>query len=80
MWKLPYINPVFFSKNFKAKKAYKIFIRNSIIPKNYFSKSFDIYNGKKFINVVVKPEMAGNKLGEFSITKVLGFKKKKKKK
>ena len=46
-----------------------------IIP-NYIGKTISIYNGKTFVNVFIKKEMVGYKLGEFSKTrKAFKFKK-----
>ena len=48
-----------------------------IIP-NYIGKTISIYNGKKFVNIFIKKEMVGYKLGEFSSTrKTFKFKKNK---
>lgn len=79
MWKLPYIKPIFFSKILFKKKSIKLMVRNSIIPKNYSLKSLYVYNGKKYMPVITKTEMAGFKLGEFSFTRTAGQKKKLKK-
>jgi small subunit ribosomal protein S19 len=80
-WKLPFISPVFLRRGLVLKKrAIKSRIRNSIIPMPLTSKSFHIYNGKTYLPVVVKPLMKGYKFGEFSFTKILGYKKKKKNK
>ena len=62
------------------KRAIKTRVRNSVIPFCLTSKSFNIYNGKTYVPVIVKPLMRGYKLGEFSFTKALGYKKKKKNK
>jgi ribosomal protein S19 len=80
-WKVPYIAPMFFIKNFRLKrKAPKICIRNSVIPACLTLKSFYLYNGQKYLPIIVKPIMRGFKFGEFSITKTLGYKRKKKNK
>jgi ribosomal protein S19 len=43
--------------------------------------TFDIYNGKKYIEVTVTEDMVGHKFGEFSLTRAkFSFKKKKLKK
>lgn len=79
-WKIPYISSIFFSKRFLGKKPSKIWFRNSLIPARFVSKSFYLYNGHVHLPVLVKPDMVGHKFGEFSITKVLGYRQKKKNK
>jgi ribosomal protein S19 len=43
-------------------------------------KTISIYNGQTFVKIQIKKEMLGLKLGELSISKVLGFMQKKTKK
>lgn len=82
-WKGPYID----EKNLKtlknSKKNYlKIIIsRNTLILPKFVEKTFDVYNGKKFVEITVIEEMIGHKFGEFSSTrKRFYFKKTKTKK
>ena len=50
--------------------------RNLKILPSHISKTIQVYNGKTFVNVFVKKEMVGYKLGEFSKTrKAFKFKK-----
>lgn len=78
-WKVPYIATVFFVRGLpKKRRALKTCNRSSSIPTCLTSKSFYIYNGRKYMSVIVKPSMKGFKLGEFSFTKFYGLKKKKK--
>ncbi|KKB96421.1 30S ribosomal protein S19 [Candidatus Arcanobacter lacustris] len=42
--------------------------RSTIIPK-FVGVTFGVHNGHKFIPVLVKEEMVGHKLGEFSPTR-----------
>lgn len=79
-WKIPYMYNMFINYTSVAKKNIKIQYRHSIIPNTLLSKTLNIYNGRKYIPVIVKKEMIGHKTGEFSITKVLGYKPKKKRK
>ena len=52
--------------------------RNLKILPSYIGKTFQIYNCKTFVNVFIKKEMTGYKLGEFSKTrKTFKFKKNK---
>lgn len=79
-WKIPYIHNMFTNYTNISKKTMKIQHRHTIIPYTLLSKTLNIYNGKKYIPVIIKKEMVGHKTGEFSITKVLGYKPKKKRK
>lgn len=42
--------------------------RNSTILPNFLTKTFEVYNGKKFDTIRVTIEMIGHKFGEFSFT------------
>lgn len=46
----------------------KTHLRNMIIVPEMVGSQIDVYNGKIFSNLEVKPEMIGHYLGEFSIT------------
>lgn len=71
---------MFVTKANNTKRNFKIHNRKTIIPFTWLSKTLNIYNGKKYLPVIIKREMIGHKMGEFSITKVLGYKPKKKRK
>lgn len=43
-----------------------------MISKLFVGKTIRIYNGAVFKTITVKPLMVGKRLGDFSITKVLG--------
>ena len=81
-WKSPYIkkeNLVFSSK---LKKNYQkaLISRNSEILPKFIEKTFEVYNGKKYIEILVTEEMIGHRFGEFCSTKKqFSFKKKNKK-
>jgi ribosomal protein S19 len=79
VWKLPYINPIFFNKNLLEKKNIKTVIRNTFLSSVLIGKTFLIFNGKKFDKILIKKEMKNFKLGEFSFTKIIGLNKGKKK-
>ena len=79
-WKIPYICNILMNKTNVVKKVFKIQDRKSIIPFTLLSKTLNIYNGKKYSPIIIKREMVGHKIGEFSISKVLGYKPKKKRK
>ena len=59
---------------------FKIKNRSTVISPLLLSKTLNIYNGAKYLPVVIKREMIGHKTGEFAITKTLGYKPKKKEK
>merc|ERR1719453_2964594 len=46
----------------------KTHLRNMVIVPEMIGSVVGIYNGKQFINAVIKPEMIGHYLAEFSIT------------
>lgn len=71
-WKLPYLKLNFFSKNFRSYNMYKTFFRNAIITGFFINRKFSIYSGKNWVSVIITKAMLGYKLGDFSITKVLG--------
>jgi small subunit ribosomal protein S19 len=78
---VPYIAPYLFVKGLRQKRrAIKIRARNSIIPPCFASKSFYLYNGRKYLPIAVKPAMCGFKFGEFSLTRFYGSKASKNKK
>ena len=60
-------------------KVIKIWDRSSVILPLFVGKKFLVYNGIKFISVLIKKEMIGHKFGEFSSTRRVGQLKKKKK-
>lgn len=79
-WKIPYISSIFLNKSNSNKKKIKTQNRNSMIPLTLLTKTLTIYNGKKYQPIIIKKEMIGHKIGEFGITKILGYKPKKKRK
>lgn len=67
----------------KSKKPIKTWSRRSTIFPNFVGLTFQVHQGKEFINVFVTEDMVGHKLGEFAPTRKFGGhgedKKKKKK-
>lgn len=58
----------------------KTISKNSVILPKFVGFTFQIYNGKTFIDIKIINEMIGHKLGEFVATrKYFSYKKKKKK-
>jgi len=82
-WKGPYVDKKSLNEAQQSKKNYKrpIISRNATILPQFIEQTFEVYNGKKFSEILVTEEMIGHKFGEFSPTrKRFLFKKKKTKK
>jgi len=67
-WKGPFVH-VNLSNLLKKKSIIKTKSRNTSIVPDFIGKTFQIYNGKSYVKVVVKEDMIGHKLGEFSPTR-----------
>lgn len=82
-WKGPFIDEKGLKALESSKKSYiktRISRKTSIIPK-FVEQTFEVYNGKQFVEILVTEEMIGHKFGEFSSTrKRFSFKKTKTKK
>jgi small subunit ribosomal protein S19 len=68
----PYIDKNVLEKVHKTKpgeKIIKTWARSSTIIPEMVGYIFGVHNGKQFIEVQIKEEMIGHKLGEFSPTK-----------
>ena len=73
-WKLPFVDGYLLKKvkeyNSSSKKQIiKIWSRRSTILPQFVGVTFGVYNGQKFIPVLVSENMVGHKLGEFSPTR-----------
>lgn len=55
-----------------SKKPIKTWSRRSTIFPNFVGLTFQVHNGKEFINVYILEDMVGHKLGEFSPTRKFG--------
>ena len=63
----PYIDQNILDKIAKGgNQVIKTYARRSSIAPQFVGRSFDVHNGKKFINVYVTEDMVGHCLGEFS--------------
>lgn len=71
-WKLPFVSPFFFSNFFFNVSSLNTKLRNSTITNIFLDKKLRVHNGLKFVSFLVTDKMLGKKLGEFSISKVLG--------
>ena len=74
VWKGPFFDG-FLLKKVEAVKAsgrkdvIKTWARRSTIIPQFVGVTFGVYNGSKFIPVLVSENMVGHKLGEFSPTR-----------
>jgi small subunit ribosomal protein S19 len=51
------------------RKPIQTWSRRSTIVPQFVGLTFNVYNGRKFVPVMVSEEMVGHKLGEFSPTR-----------
>ncbi len=70
----PYIDPKLIKKIEKHKQSgqrggVRTWARDSAISPEMVGVTFEVHNGKDFINVFVTESMVGHKLGEFSQTR-----------
>ncbi|MDP3901802.1 MAG: 30S ribosomal protein S19 [bacterium] len=69
----PYVDEKLMTKVSKLKAGdpavIKTWARGSTIAPEMVGFTFGVHNGKNFIEVQVKEEMVGHKLGEFSLTR-----------
>lgn len=74
VWKGPFVDAYLLKKVEAARASGKNKIiqtwsrRSTIIPQ-FVGVTFGVYNGQKFIPVLVSEDMVGHKLGEFSPTR-----------
>lgn len=61
------------------KSQYKIWNRSSVISEFLIGQEVSVYNGKIFKQINITREKVGYKLGEFSFTRILKERLKKKK-
>ena len=59
-------------KRLRRKKMARIRSRRSEVPAELVNKHVFVYNGYRYVMLLVKPEMVGHKFGEFVPTKCLG--------
>jgi len=51
------------------KRPIKTWSRRSMIAPDFVGHTFNVHNGKTFINVFVTENMVGHRLGEFALTR-----------
>lgn len=56
-------------KEMGKKAPIKTWIRKSQIPPEFVGYTFQVHNGRKFIDVFINESMVGHRLGEFSPTR-----------
>ena len=74
VWKGPFVDGFLLKKAENArssgrKEIIRIWSRRSTILPQFVGLTFGVYNGQKFIPVLVTENMVGHKFGEFSPTR-----------
>ncbi len=74
VWKGPFVDGYLLNKAEKARgssrnEVIKIWSRRSTILPQFVGLTFGVYNGHKYIPVLVTENMVGHKFGEFSPTR-----------
>ena len=74
VWKGPFVEKYVLKKaqavvDSGRNEVIKIWSRKSMIMPQFVGLTFGVYNGQKFIPVLVSDEMIGHKFGEFSPTR-----------
>lgn len=74
VWKGPFVEGSLLKKADTSQKSgrkevIKTWSRRSTIMPQFVGLTFGVYNGQKFVPVLVTEEMVGHKFGEFSPTR-----------
>jgi len=74
VWKGPFVDRYLLQKAEGAQESgrrevIKTWSRRSTILPQFIGLTFGVYNGQKFVPVLVTDDMVGHKLGEFSPTR-----------
>ena len=74
IWKGPFVDGYLLKKAETSRSSgrhemIRIWSRRSTILPQFVGLTFGVYNGRKFIPVLVNEDMVGHKLGEFSPTR-----------
>jgi small subunit ribosomal protein S19 len=74
VWKGPFVDGYLLkkaetSRTSGRKEVIKTWSRRSTILPQFVGLTFGVYNGHKFIPVLINEDMIGHKLGEFSPTR-----------
>ena len=75
VWKGPFVDGSLLKKTEEVRATgrstvIKTWSRRSTILPQFVGLTFGVYNGRKFIPVLVTEDMIGHKLGEFSPTRI----------
>ena len=75
IWKGPFVDGYLLKKAenvraFGRNEIIKTWSRRSTVLPQFVGLTFGVYNGHKFIPVLVTEDMIGHKLGEFSPTRI----------
>lgn len=75
IWKGPFVDGYMLKKAesvraFGRNEIIKTWSRRSTVLPQFVGLTFGVYNGHKFIPVLVTEDMIGHKLGEFSPTRI----------
>ena len=75
VWKGPFVDGYLLKKAETVRgsgrnEVVKIWSRRSTILPQFVGITFGVYNGKKFIPVLVNEDMVGHKFGEFAPTRI----------
>ena len=73
-WKIPFLDGYLIKKAEASiedpkKPIVKTWSRRSTILPQFVGVTFAVYNGKKFVSVLVSEDMVGHKFGEFAPTR-----------
>ena len=74
VWKGPFVDGYLLRKAEQARSSgrrdvIKTWSRRSTVMPQFVGLTFGVYNGKKFIPILINENMIGHKLGEFSPTR-----------
>lgn len=74
VWKGPFVDGYILKKAEAAqasgrKQVIRIWSRRSTVLPQFVGLTFGVYNGHKFIPVLISEDMVGHKFGEFSPTR-----------
>ena len=74
IWKGPFVDGYLLKKADVARESdrndvIKTWSRRSTVMPQFVGLTFGVYNGKKFIPVLITEEMVGQKLGEYAPTR-----------
>jgi len=74
VWKGPFVDEYLLKKAETARRSgrndiIKTWSRRSTILPQFVGLTFGVYNGRKFVPVMVNEDMIGHRMGEFSPTR-----------